>query len=99
MLPLLIFGRLPDNADFLLEILGGYGRKGLLRRGNMVSKFDPGLIGIASRRRVWQCAEELLDICEGYALEEESDTSSSDSEEAEIEESDVSSDNDHNEEY
>lgn len=74
----LISSRLPHNADLLLGYYGGYGRRGLLKRGDMVSKFDPSLIGIASRRRVWQCAEELLGICEKYALE--ADEASSDTE-------------------
>ncbi|KAK4506854.1 hypothetical protein PRZ48_000587 [Zasmidium cellare] len=61
--------KLPKDADLKLEYFGGYGRKGLLKRGNMVSKFDPTLIGIASRRRVWRCAEELLDLCDKHALD------------------------------
>lgn len=58
--------RLPANADLILKHFGvGYCAR--LQRGNLVSKFDPKLIGIASRRRVWKCAEELLDICEKNA--------------------------------
>ncbi|KAF2171228.1 hypothetical protein M409DRAFT_18344 [Zasmidium cellare ATCC 36951] len=43
--------QLPPNADLLLEHLASCGRGGLLQRGTMVSKFDPTLIGIASRRQ------------------------------------------------